>query len=80
MKKYTLLVSAVIFLSNYNYLSAQCNVTNVIVSNVRISEHGTDSLVYTIDLQFNATVNGGNKDVWLHIWREADYPGLTMQR
>lgn len=80
MKKYVLLLSVVLFLSTYNSLHAQCNVTNVIVSNVRTSPFGTDSLLYTIDLQFNATVNGGNKDVWLHIWREADYPALEMQR
>lgn len=80
MKKYILLLSVVIFFSGYNFILAQCNVTNVIVSNIRTSLSGPDSLLYTIDLQFNATVNGGNKDVWLHIWREVDYPALTMQR
>lgn len=80
MKKYILLLSVVIFLSGYSSLFAQCNVTNVIVSNVRTSSYGPDSLLYTIDLQFNATVNGGNKDVWLHIWRESDYPASAMQR
>ncbi|HLO39133.1 MAG TPA: hypothetical protein VK173_11605, partial [Lacibacter sp.] len=80
MKKYLLLLSVGIFLSAYNILLAQCNVTNVIVSNIRTSPSGTDSLLYTIDLQFNATVNGGNKDVWLHIWRESDYPASAMQR
>ena len=80
MKKYILLVSAVVFLSNLNLLLAQCNVTNVIVSNVRTSTYSTNSLLYTIDLQFNVTVNGGNKDVWLHIWQEADYPTNLMQR
>lgn len=80
MKKYLLLLSAVIFVSDYNSLFAQCNVTNVIVSNIRTSAYSIDSLLYTIDLQFNASVNGGNKDVWLHIWREADYPVSAMQR
>ncbi len=80
MKKYLLLLSVGIFLSGYNILLAQCNVTNVIVSNIRTSPSGPDSLMYIIDLQFNATVNGGNKDVWLHIWREADYPVSAMQR
>lgn len=80
MKKYILLLSVGIFFPVYNILLAQCNVTNVIVSNVRTSPSGEDSLLYTIDLQFNATVNGGNKDVWLHIWREADYPASAMQQ
>lgn len=81
MKKYLLLLSVGIFLSGYNtLLLAQCNVTNVIVSNIRTSPSGPDSLLYTIDLQFNATVNGGNKDVWLHMWRETDYPVTAMQR
>jgi Secretion system C-terminal sorting domain len=80
MKKYILLLQVVLFLSGYNSLIAQCNVTNVIISNVRTTPSGSDSLIYTIDLQFNATVNGGNKDVWLHVWREADYPATTMQR
>ena len=80
MKKYLPLVWFVIFFSNQNFLFAQCNVSNVIVSNVRTSPFGTDSLLYSIDLQFNATVNGGNKDVWLHIWRESDYPFSDMQR
>lgn len=80
MKKNLLLLLLLALLPWFNKLSGQCNVTNVIVSNVRLNPYGTDSMVYTIDLQFNATVNGGNKDIWLHMWKEVDYPTVPMQR
>lgn len=64
----------------YNLAIAQCNVTNVVVSKVLISPYGPDSLLYTIDLQFDAVINGGNKDIWLHVWREVDYPFTEMNR
>ena len=79
MKKNLLLLLLLALMPWYNMISAQCNVTNVIVSNVRSNPYGTDSTMYTIDLQFNATVNGGNKDIWLHMWKESDYPSVPMQ-
>ncbi|TWI79113.1 putative secreted protein (Por secretion system target) [Lacibacter cauensis] len=78
MKKRLLLVITFILMAWYNLATAQCNVTNVIVSKVSTSAYGSDSLLYTIDLQFDATVNGGNKDIWLHVWRESDYPFTDM--
>lgn len=78
MKKRLLFVITLILMSWYNLAIAQCNVTNVIVSKVSISTYGTDSFLYTIDLQFDAAVNGGNKDIWLHVWREVDYPFTAM--
>ena len=80
MKRNLLLLLLLALMPWYNIISAQCNVTNVVVSNVRSNPYGADSMMYTIDLQFNATVNGGNKDIWLHIWRESDYPAAAMQR
>lgn len=78
MKKRLLLVITFILMAWYNLATAQCNVTNVIVSKVSTSAYGPDSLLYTIDLQFDALVNGGNKDIWLHVWREVDYPFTDM--
>ena len=80
MKKNLLQLLLLALMPWYNIISAQCNVTNVVVSNVRSNPYGADSMMYTIDLQFNATVNGGNKDIWLHIWKESDYPATAMQR
>lgn len=78
MKKRLLFVITFIWMAWYNLAIAQCNVTNVVVSKVTITPYGSDSLLYTINLQFDAVINGGNKDIWLHVWREADYPFTDM--
>lgn len=78
MKKSLLLVITFIWMAWFNSAIAQCNVTNVIVNKVSTSAYGSDSILYTINLQFDAVVNGGNKDIWLHVWREVDYPFTDM--
>ena len=78
MKKYLLFVLTFVWMAWLNLAIAQCNVSNVIVSKISTSAYGTDSILYTIDLQFDVSVNAGNKDIWLHIWREVDYPFTDM--
>lgn len=75
MKKFLLLFFGIAF--SLNYLYAQCSVNQVFLSNVVQTQNGPNVDV-TMDLQFTASTNGGNKQVFFHVWKESQYPAATM--
>jgi hypothetical protein len=72
MKKNLLLLLLLALMPWYNKLSAQCDVSNVVISDVRPVQNGT-GVDYTIDIAFTAEENNGAKYTWLHLWLEKDY-------
>jgi hypothetical protein len=72
MKKNLLLLLLLALLPWYNYLHAQCDVSNVVISNVRSVQNGT-GVDYSLDIAFTAEENNGAKYTWLHLWLEKDY-------
>lgn len=56
----------------FNQVLAQCDVSNVVISEVRPVQNGT-GVDYTIDISFTAEENNGAKFTWLHLWLEKDY-------
>lgn len=76
MKRLLLLLQVMIIMSLLNVVRAQCDVSNLIVSNVRptpASYGGQTGVDYTLDLQFTVEENNGNKYTWIHLWLESDY-------
>lgn len=72
MKKNLLLLLLGALLPWYNNLSAQCDVSNIVISDVRAVQNGT-GVDYSIDIAFTAEENNGAKYTWLHLWLEKDY-------
>lgn len=72
MKKNLLLLLFVAILPWLNNLHAQCDVSNIVISDVRAVQNGT-GVDYSIDIAFTAEENNGAKYTWLHLWLEKDY-------
>ena len=58
-------------------LIAQCTVNNILITRVSSVQNGT-GVDYNIDVEFTASTNGGNKRVYFHVWKEAEYPAAKM--
>ena len=56
-----------------------CTVSNVSVQLNSTSVSG-GNCVLNITLTFSLAHNPGNKYVWMHLWKSADYPGLTYSK
>jgi hypothetical protein len=77
MKKILLLIAVIAFVGLHNRLQAQaCAVTSVSVELNSTTVSG-GSCVVNINLTFNLAHNSGNKFIWMHLWKSADYPNLS---
>src|SRR5687767_9298897 len=77
MKKFLLLLLTMLSVGLSTHLNAQCTVNQVFLSNVVQTQNGLNVDV-TMDIQFTASTNGGNKQVFFHVWKESQYPAATM--
>jgi len=77
MKKFLLLLLTILSVGLSTQLNAQCTVNQVFLSNVVQTQNGLNVDV-TMDIQFTASTNGGNKQVFFHVWKESQYPAATM--
>lgn len=76
MKKILLLLPAMAVMPLGNAILAQCDVSNLVVSNVRPASatvDGATGVNYTMDLKFTVEENNGNKYTWIHLFLEKDY-------
>lgn len=76
MKRLLLWLTVMAVMPLLNAVRAQCDVSNLVVSNVRptpANSGGHIGVNYTMDLQFTVQENNGNKYTWIHLWLEADY-------
>jgi hypothetical protein len=77
-KKFTLFVGiAVLMLAYTQKLSAQCT---FISPTVEINSIGTDingNCELTVKLSFDIITNSGNKIIFLHLWKQTQYPALN---
>lgn len=56
-----------------------CSVSNVSVHLNSTSTSGSNCVV-NISLTFSLDHNPGNKYIWMHLWKETDYPGLGYSK
>lgn len=73
MKKFLQILAFLFCLITTNQVNSQCSVTNVLLDNLRYQVNGSGTFI-TIDVTFTASTNGGNKLVFFHVWKDADYP------
>ncbi|MBP6430779.1 MAG: T9SS type A sorting domain-containing protein [Ferruginibacter sp.] len=77
-KKFTLFVGIIILIClQAKKLSAQCSFISptVQINNIQSSTGGNCEI--TMNLSFNIITNSGNKIVFIHLWRQPDYPNLN---
>lgn len=72
MKKLLLWLITMAAMPLFNMVRAQCDVQNVVISNIRPQQIGPD-VQYTMDISFILNENSGNKFNWIHLWLESDY-------
>lgn len=77
MKKLLLIFIGLISIGFINDAVGQCTVNNIVISRVNGVQNGLN-VDYDIDLEFSASTNGGNKQVFFHVWKELQYPEATM--
>jgi len=80
MKKFLLSIVLISTLSlMQRALGQACTVSKVSVQLNSTSVSGTNC-VLNITLTFSLAHNAGNKFIWMHLWKAADYPGLTYSK
>lgn len=71
-------IRSILFISllalNMGKSNAQCTVSNIIIQNVRVISSTSNSCTVKFDATFNIESNNGNKFIFIHGWREAEYP------
>lgn len=60
-----------------NKLTAQCTVSGIVIDPVSQTQIGGNVEV-VLNVQFTTTTNGGNKQVFIHVWKLGDYPDAKM--
>lgn len=77
MKKFLQLFLTFILICSFNNLWAQCTVTNLVIDPVSQTQIGAN-VEMVLNVQFTTTTNGGNKQVFFHVWRDVQYPAAKM--
>ena len=77
MKKFLLFFIGLISIGFLNGAFAQCSVNNIVITRVAGVQNGLN-VDYDIDVEFDVSTNGGNKQVFFHVWKELQYPQATM--
>ena len=77
MKKFLQVFLTVFLISSLNNLKAQCTVTNLVIDPVSQTQIGAN-VEMVLNIQFTTTTNGGNKQVFFHVWRDEQYPAAKM--
>jgi hypothetical protein len=76
MKKILLLLALIVSFGFLQQASGQaCAVSNVSVQLNSLSPSGSNCVV-DVNLTFSLQHNSGNKFIWVHLWKTADYPNL----
>jgi hypothetical protein len=79
MKKFLLFFCLILSAGAFNCLYAQCQVTGIVITKFDTAQiPNTNDLSVTIDVQFTTTTNGGNKNVFFHVWKEGQYPQTLL--
>ncbi|MFN8264631.1 MAG: T9SS type A sorting domain-containing protein [Chitinophagaceae bacterium] len=73
MKKFLLFFGLALF-SVYNLANAQCTVSNVVIKINSVDSTDPNNAIYNVDAYFDLQNNSGNKWVFIHVWKLADYP------
>lgn len=77
MKKYLLVTITFLLMGSLQHLRAQCTVTNLVIDPVSQTQIGAN-VEMVLNVQFTTTTNGGNKQVFFHVWRDGQYPAAKM--
>lgn len=78
MKKFLLFFIGLISIGFINDAVGQCTVNDIVITRVVGVQNLTGGVDYVIDVEFSATTNAGNKQVFFHVWKELEYPQATM--
>lgn len=74
MKKFLLSLCVFFIVCSFNELHAQCAVQNIQIEITGIDISDPSNVKYTVDATFDMENNSGNKWVFIHVWKQADYP------
>lgn len=77
MKKFLQVFLPFILIGSLNNLKAQCTVANLVIDPVSQTQIGVN-VEMILNVQFTTTTNGGNKQVFFHVWRDGQYPASKM--
>jgi hypothetical protein len=77
MKKILLSFMLIGALVSFNKLQAQCALSNVNVSLNSAVTNGNGTCTINFDLSFDIENNGGNKYIWINLWKSTDYALIT---
>jgi hypothetical protein len=78
MKKFLLVLTLFASFSALQKANAQCSVGNETVI-IKGTNNSATNCVVTFDLVFDLQNNSGNKYVFIHAWKDADYPSYFQQ-
>lgn len=75
MKKFLLVFFVFFALVSFNEVKAQCGVGQQIIVVKQVVPDGPNNCQVTVDIIFDLENNAGNKYVFIHAFKLADYPG-----
>jgi hypothetical protein len=73
MKKILLSLAFIASIGLANKMQAQCTLSNVTVNLNSANPDGFGNCIVNFDLAFDIDNNGGNKYIWLNLWKSTDY-------